>query len=634
MSAIPHFGGGDSTTATAASGTGSALSIAKPANVAVGDLLIGNFYNQFSGTVVTPPGNGWVLDHAWASRSGGVYHLAVTDATVLAGLAASWSQIDSGSGRLAYEVFRVPGADLSAPIDVVGAEASQNAAASFTLPSVSPTNAGGLLLAFCYWNNSTTAQSTYTPDAAMSDGEQVKSPTTGNTSGIDVAYQQLTAAGATGTRTVSTSPTGASNSGFLLVVKAAASSALTGSAAFTGAGSLTSGGTPAAAGSVPLSGIGSLAASGGSALAGAVAFTGIGSLNTSGSPAPGGTAAFTGIGSLTSNAPSAVQSFISTPPLNVAHRGGSADWVEHTMFAYDQAAAWSSTLALEVSVYQTSDGVWVASHDQTTTRVFGVSFDIPTTPWATLAGLTTTVGGYPILRLDTLLAKYGGRRVFVVDDKGSQDTPGLLNLLDANGGNGWHITKSYYSAVAWPAAARARGYKTLGYYYDADTASIAASQSRFDVLMEQFDATSASWAAVLGYGKPVMAHIISTAAQRAAGQANGANGYMVAGVTEVVPQTAAAVAFSGFGSLSAGGVPRFAGAVTLSGSGLLAAATAAHLAGAVILGGSGSLTLLQDLRDLVLVGAPLPDRWSTVGPESRWSSIHSPHRWSTVPEEP
>lgn len=185
MAATPHFGAGDSTTATAASGTGSALTIAKPANTAVGDLLIGVFYSQFSGTVATPPA-GWTLIKAFASRAGGVYYLPVPDSATLAGLPSTWSCVVSGSGRLAWEIHRVTGADLTNPVDVVGAEAAQNAAASFTLPSVTTTHPTDLLEAIAYWNNSTTTQSTYTPDSAMTDGEQVKSPTTGNTSGIEI----------------------------------------------------------------------------------------------------------------------------------------------------------------------------------------------------------------------------------------------------------------------------------------------------------------------------------------------------------------------------------------------------------------------------------------------------------------
>lgn len=574
MAAVPRFGAGDSTTATAASGTGSALSVAKPTNVAIGDLLIGNFYSQFSGSVVTPP-SGWTLVKAWASRSGGVYRLAIPDQAALDAVQASWSQVVSGSGRLCYEVFRVTGADLSAPIDVVGAEASQNSLASFALPSVSPTNAGGLLLAFAYWNNSSTTQSTYTPDAAMTDGEQVKSPATGNTSGIDVSYQQLGSAGATGTRTVSMSPTGASNGGFMLVVKAKTGSSYSATADAAASASTTANGSNTVAGAAAQ---GASVSTGAAAqLTTAVQAAATVSVSTTADAVLGGglsaaaivpvttsadadrtvaasaaqtvsvvttasasrivnvQAAQTVTVATTASTQTAVDRWIASRPLYAAHRGGSADWVEHTMNAYDRASAWNRDLALEVSVWKTSDNVWVCSHDQSTLRVFGVDHDITATAWSTLAGLTTTVGGFPILRLDTLLAKYGGKRVIVIDDKGSQDPAGLIALLGSYGGVGWYIGKSYYTAAAWPAAMRSAGHRTLGYYYDADAAQIASTQSKFDVLMEDQSASSTSWATILAYPQPVMAHIIATSSQKTAAAALGAEGYMASGVMEVVP---------------------------------------------------------------------------------------------------
>lgn len=588
MAAVAHFGTGDSTVATAASGTGSALTIAKPANITVGDLLIGVFYSQFSGTVTTPPA-GWTLIKTFGSRSGGVYYLTVPDSATLAALPSTWSCVVSGSGRLAWEVHRVTGADLTNPIDVVGAEAAQNAVASFTLPSVTTTRAADLLEAVAYWNNSAATQSTYTPDPAMTDGEQVKSPTTGNTSGIDIATQSLSSAGATGTRTVSMAPTGASNSGLMFAINSASS--ISGTVTLAGAGVLTVAGTPSVAGAVTLGGSGSLAVTAAGTFSGTVTLAGSGSLAVTGAPVLLGTATLAGAGALTVRPTTPVDTWLANRPLHIAHRGGSADWVEHTMFAYDQAASWNQNVAFEVSVWQTSDGVWVCSHDQSTLRVFGVDYDITATPWATLAPLTTPVGGYPILRLDTFLAKYGGRRIVVVDDKGSQDPTSLLNALDAAGGAGWYITKSYYTAVAWPTAARGRGYRTLGYYYDADTAQIASTNSRFDVLMEQFDASSSSWSTIKAVGKPVLAHIIATAAQKATATTNGADGYMASGVQEVVPQTPALVAFAGAGALAVAGLPKLSGVAALTGLGALAVGTGPTVGGNVILAGAGVLNV-------------------------------------------
>jgi len=615
MAAVPRFGTGDSTTATAASGTGSALTIAKPSNVAVGDLLVGNFYSQFSGTVTSAPA-GWTLIKTWGSRSGGVYYLPVPDSTTLSGLPSTWSMTVSGSGRLAWEVFRITGADLSSPIDVTGAEASQNSLASFALPSVTTTQANDLLLGFAYWNNSSTAQSTYTPDAAMTDGEQVKSPATGNTSGIDVAYQQLGAAGATGTRTFSMSPTGASNGGFMLAVKSlstpsatAAFSATAGLSATTtqaysisapfGASAGASGAAtvsyavsaPFAASAVmsgsvtsgsnvpaPFSATASLSAAVTQSYSIVAGFGATAGLSASATPQYVVSAAFAASAGFSASASTLtpVQQWIATQPLYAAHRGGSADWPQSTMYAYDNAAAWNTTMALEVSMWQSADGVWVINHDNdpsvTGTWANPGTGNISARNWTgDLQNIVSSTGSYPIMRLETLLAKYGGKRVLIIDNKGSQDVAGLISILNANGGPGYYVSKSYYTAASWPNSMRSAGYKTLGYFYDADTSNIAANQSKFDVLMEDYTASTGSWTTILSYPQPVMAHIIPDAAAKATATSKGAEGYMVSGVMEAVPQTGylatfgASASFGGAASQSYSVTAPFSAAAALSG---------------------------------------------------------------------
>jgi hypothetical protein len=250
---------------------------------------------------------------------------------------------------------------------------------------------------------------------------------------------------------------------------------------------------------------------------------------------------------LSSTLQTAAQKWAAAIPLYAGHHGESADRPESTMYGYDGAAAWNKDLALEVSVWQSSDAVWFVSHDQNTgtTQAIGggnqwnASYDIPTTAAATLDTVSTIAGGLPLMRLSTLLAKYGGNRVLIIDNKGSQDVAGLIAVLNAAGGPAWFLSKSYYTSVAWAGGMRSAGYLTLGYFYDADTANIAANQSKFDVLMEQFDASSGTWSTILAYPQPVMAHIIATSAQKATAVTNGAEGFMASGVLEVVPPTGA-----------------------------------------------------------------------------------------------
>ncbi len=220
--AVAHFGGGDSTTysnANASTGT-----INKPVNTQVGDLLVGIFYNQFTGGAIASGLPGWTQAINNGVRAGGVYYLPIPDAATLAGLPSSWTPVyGSGQGgRLAFDIFRVTGADLAAsggPIDVVSSAYPAQAAGNVTIPSITTTQDNDLLLAYTYWNASAATTSVVTPDAALTEGEQVSSPTTGNTSGIDISTKALGTAGATGSFVQTVSPAASSNSGVLLAIK-------------------------------------------------------------------------------------------------------------------------------------------------------------------------------------------------------------------------------------------------------------------------------------------------------------------------------------------------------------------------------------------------------------------------------
>jgi len=250
---------------------------------------------------------------------------------------------------------------------------------------------------------------------------------------------------------------------------------------------------------------------------------------------------------LTDRGPTPVEFWLTNTPNYIAHRGGSVSYPEETLYAYKHAAAWNPNLALEVSIWKTVDNVWVGSHDQTTGRVFGTDIDIPSNTWATLSQLRTLTGSQPMMQLTELLALYGGNRVIVVDNKGGQDLAGLTALLASYGGPNWFIMKTYFSGSNNTDVMRTSGYKVWGYYYEGDqTANIPNTHSHFDILGMDYSATQAAWDSVLSYAQPVWAHILpntaakttadSKAASSVAGGATGTLiGYMVSGVTVVVP---------------------------------------------------------------------------------------------------
>lgn len=525
MAITPLFGAGDCTTSTSANNT--TRTVTKPANVANGDLLVAYVYSQFNAGTVTAVPSGWTLAKGLATRTGGLYYKSIPSAAAETATDYTWTV--SNSGRMVITLFRVTGVDHSRPFDSSGSESSQSATSPFLLGAASSAQ-GHLLMSFAYWNNSSATVSTMAPDAAMTDGINVSTPTTGNTSGTHIGWQLLTSAGSTGTRSLTVSPVDASHGGFLAVFHEA------GNAQLAGSGALTAIGVP-----------------GDSALA---TMTGSGTLTAAGTPKPAASVALSGGSLLRAHKSGVMDTWLTASPKYVAHRGGSVSWpYEETLQAYTYADAWAgpSNLAFEVSVFQTSDGVYVASHDQTTGRVFtGTSLNIPTTTWATLSSKTTIIGGYPIARLDDLLDAFPNRAWFV-DNKGAQNMAAFIAILDARGGPGRFVVKSYCGSTALAATAKAAGYTTWGYYYEADTSLIASTQASWDLLGEDYNATSGTWTQIKSYGRPVLAHILPDAASKTLADTYSPDGYMVSGVENIVPQTPQPAGFSGSGTLTATG---------------------------------------------------------------------------------
>lgn len=220
--------------------------------------------------------------------------------------------------------------------------------------------------------------------------------------------------------------------------------------------------------------------------------------------------------------------------LYIAHRGGSVDYVEFTAAAYAACHALNIE-AIEMSVWRTSDGVYVLHHDQNTSRVFGDSYDIPTTPWSTLSGLTTLVGGHPLARFDAELAKYAGNKVIFIENKAGTNNSLLLDYLDTfSNATGHFVLKGYYNN-AMAVAARLRGYSTWGYYYEPDLVNLDATHDKFDILSLEFNDSAPAWAQILAKGKLVTGHVCLSLANVNQAFASGANGVMTGKIATVVP---------------------------------------------------------------------------------------------------
>lgn len=257
-------------------------------------------------------------------------------------------------------------------------------------------------------------------------------------------------------------------------------------------------------------------------------------LATSATAAGPATAGEPGAGVAAATTP--VQRWLAGTTSYIAHRGGSASWPEGSPLAYRNAVAWSPDLALEFPARRTVDGVWVASDEATTRRVFGKDLTIATTTWSKLSTLRSIDGNQMMSRLkETVLAKVPRDRVLVVDDKDDAHVAELLALLGQYGGPSRTIIKSYYQFANTPPRAHTKGYLTWGYWYQSELSQFAATQGKFDLLAMQWDAPASTFRTMLATGKKVFAHVVATQAQAQAGLDKGATGLMVSGVTAVVP---------------------------------------------------------------------------------------------------
>jgi hypothetical protein len=242
-----------------------------------------------------------------------------------------------------------------------------------------------------------------------------------------------------------------------------------------------------------------------------------------------------------------VTDMLSRPMVYMAHRGGSAEYPEHSLRAYTQAVI-EGFGCLEWSTQRTSDGVFIGCHDPSINAVVyggGTFPNISAMTWAQIqAQQIKPPAGHPerspqpFMRLEELIEKYGKTHVIMIDPKniGSAHYAQLLNLMDANGGPARWIGKWVGGNSAWSTALRARGYKSWGAFYSTDDRTMVTnSQAQWDVLGFNFggSAPQEDWDFILSFGKRVWAHVCPDQASVDTGVAKGATGAQVSG-TEAV----------------------------------------------------------------------------------------------------
>jgi hypothetical protein len=514
-----------------ASQTTTTTVLPKPANMVVGDLLVAAVTHQAglsTGGNLTCADSGWIhLGPAPQvnnnARPIGIWVYPVTsDPASISN--TNWKWTTTGlAGRYIIDCYRVTGVDLSSYMDVAATAwptAFLNGPNPCVMPSIT-TNTENALIVYAIHSVSTQAQgnpvvSVQPPETTLlSQTDNLPSPLAGSSDSLLMWQEVKAVAGPTGTRTFNkASPTTEWN-GYQV--------------AFKGINT----------GPVPTPGL-TVMGSGGA------------EIPTHVSVYNGATELELGTRPRVYDGPQTIAGFMAGNKPFTAHRGGSLNFPEETLYAYTQSHN-RGLRGLEISLWKTSDGSWACSHDQSTLRTTGTDLDITVNTRATLAALNVNPvatddqaqPSKPFAFLDQVMALYGtGGPVLFLEDKQGTNTTALLDYLDTFPNSKQRFVIKMYGpgGATAKATARARGYKIWNYYFaGTDMNSIivggvvGGNIESCDYVGLDKGLTDADFSLVVAYGKPVFAHIISTTAQRDRVLSLGAVGAMVSDIKAVVP---------------------------------------------------------------------------------------------------
>lgn len=257
---------------------------------------------------------------------------------------------------------------------------------------------------------------------------------------------------------------------------------------------------------------------------------------------------------------SSVSTMLATTPFYVAHRGGSLDWPEMSLYAYTQSVFWGVG-AVELSLARSSDGVWFGLHDASLDRTSlntgggsGTTLVASTMTWAQIQAYQIQYPSInnpsslpqPYMRWEELMDAYYGTHVIFVDPKVAQGYTGeLLSMMNAmpDTPTDHFVAKSYgvsgnvANTSGWPHDSAAQGYQTWGYFYDTDYSNVPAYEGRYTILGMNYTATTPNWTQILSYGKPVIGHIVPSSSAAQTALSAGAVGLMVSGVQETITRS-------------------------------------------------------------------------------------------------
>lgn len=245
-----------------------------------------------------------------------------------------------------------------------------------------------------------------------------------------------------------------------------------------------------------------------------------------------------------------------------AHRGGSADYPEHTLRGYTQSAIESFGF-LEWSSQRTLDGVYVGCHNSNINEVVfrSTALGNTSTVYPAVAEMTwdqirvlqvKPTAARPdrppefFMRLDELFDRYGSTHLVMFDPKSISSVykAELIAYLDSHGGADRIMTK-WVGASHWLLdntggilGTKARGYKHWTAVYDSDwTPGTAPLGASFNAVADMWGlnhaASQAHFTDLLATGKRVLGHVCANQAAVTSAISKGATGAQVSGIDSV-----------------------------------------------------------------------------------------------------
>ena len=220
-----------------------------------------------------------------------------------------------------------------------------------------------------------------------------------------------------------------------------------------------------------------------------------------------------------------VARWLSEKPSYMIHRGGSADWVEHTMRAYTNAV-WLGARNIEVSVWFSTDNVAYACHDADLAAMTNGA-DARRIDQLSSAELDQVVitkagagSGEKLVRLSTIIAKFGDYCVITIEDKSYSHMIQLIGLLESmypKDAVTRFIIKAFGAGgTGHMTLPNSKGYKSWGYFYTASGQTppeqAPEKAALYTTIGIPWDSPQSSYDAAKALGIPLVIHIVPSAA--------------------------------------------------------------------------------------------------------------------------